>query len=203
MYDEQESREQELAPELAALERQLRGMALAPPRVDRDRLMFAAGQAAGVASRVESGRYGWAMYDASGRPLYITGPSWAAHRFWPAAAFTMTAAALLLATMLVWQNRRQPIVQQIVPMQPAVVASNDLHEFPADRPDRLTTRNQWQSIPSVSSGYLGIRYVALTRGVGALSSEFQSSDNDDEAPPDNRANSTTPRGLLKELLPAT
>ena len=56
MYDEQESREHELAPELAALERQLRGMTPAAPRVDRDRLMFAAGQAAGAASQANPAR---------------------------------------------------------------------------------------------------------------------------------------------------
>ena len=200
MYDEQESREPELAPDLAALDRQLRGMTPTAPRVDRDRLMFAAGQAAGASAKAESGRDGRAMYDESGRPIHIAGPFRAGSHFWPAATFTMTAAALLLATMLVWQNRWQPIAQQIVPVQPTVVASETVHSFDADRSDRLAARNRWQSIPSVNSGYLGVRYVALTRGIGALS-EIQSSDSDDEAPTDDRANSATPRGLLQELLP--
>jgi hypothetical protein len=202
MYDEQESPEHEIAPELAPLERQLRGMAIAPPRVDRDRLMFAAGQAAPVALNDEPGRDGRAMYDEAGRPRYVAGPSRAGGRVWPAATFTMTAAALLLATMLVWQHRRQSIAQQIVPVQPTVVANDTVHDIDADRPDRLASRNRWQSIPSVNSGYLGVRYVALTRGVGALS-ELQPSDSDGKAPSDDQANPTTPRGLLKELLPTT
>ncbi len=203
MYDEQESHEHELAPELASLERQLRGVTPLTARVDRDRLMFAAGQAASTASSAEPGQNGRAMYDETGRPLYIAGPSWAGRRFWTAATFTMTAATLLLATMLVWQRRQQPIGQQAAPMQPTVVAINNSHDIDADRPAQLTTRNQWPSIPSANSGYLGARYVALTRGIGALSSELQSSVNDDEAPPDNRANPATSRGLLKELLPTT
>ena len=200
MYDEQESREHEIALELAALERQLRGMTPAAPRIDRDCLMFAAGQAAALAEASQDGR---AMYDRSGRPLYFAGSSRAGRRFWPAATCTMTAATLLLATMLVWQSRRQPIAQQSVPMQPAVVASSSSHDFVMDRPARLATHNTWPSIPSVNSGYLGVRYVALTRGIGALSSELQSPNGDDEMPSSNHAEPNTRRGLLNEFLPAT
>jgi hypothetical protein len=200
MYDGQESREHELAPELAALERQLRSMMPAPPRVDRDRLMFAAGEAAGAASIAEPGQHGRAMYDETGRPLCIAGPSWAG-RFWPAATFTMTAASLLLATMLVWQDLRQPIGRQIAPLQLATDANNSSHDFDIDQPAQLATRNTWPSIPFDNSGYLGVRYVALTRGVGALSPELQSSGND-ELLPNDRAEPATPRGLLNELLPA-
>src|SRR3954453_7756406 len=102
MYDEQKPREPEIAPELRALERQLRRMTPAAPLVDRDRLMFAAGQAAVSADARQDGH---AAYDRAGRPLRTARPSWAARRFWPAATFTMTAATLLLATMLVWQRQ--------------------------------------------------------------------------------------------------
>ena len=110
MYDEQESREHEIAPELAALERQLRGMTPAAPRVDRDQLMFAAGQAAGV-GRKPARMAGLCMIAPADR-CYIAGPSWAARRFWPAATFTMTAATLLLATMLVWQRQSLQVASQ-------------------------------------------------------------------------------------------
>ena len=203
MYDEQESREHEIAPDLAALERQLRGMSPTAPGIDRDRLMFAAGHAAGAASITNPGQHGRAMYDAAGRPLYATGLSWSGRRFWPAATLTMTAATLLLATMLVWQNRRQPIAEQTVPMQPAVIANSESHDFVMERPVRLAARNTWLSIPSVNSGYLGVRYVALTRGIGALSPELESSNNYDESPASNRTEPTTQRGLLNEFLPAT
>jgi hypothetical protein len=203
MYDEQKSREHELAPELVALERQLRGMSPAAPRIDRDRLMFAAGQAAGAESVAESGQHRRAMYDDAGRPLYLGSASWASRQFWPAATFTMTAATLLLATMLVWQNRPQPFAQQLVPMQPAVEVNSGSHDFVVDRPSQLALRNRWASIPSEKSGYLGIRYVALTQGVGALSSDFQSPKSGDELPSSDHAEPTTRRGLLNEFLPET
>jgi len=203
MYDEQKSREHELAPELVALERQLRGMSPAAPRIDRDRLMFAAGQAAGTESVAEPGQHRRAMYDDAGRPLYLGSPSWSGRHFWPAATFTMTAATLLLATMLVWQNRPQPFAQQLVPMQPAVDVSSSSHDFVMNRPSQLALRNKWRSIPSVKSGYLGVRYVALTRGVGALSPDFESPNSDDELPPSKHAEPTTRRGLLNEFLPET
>jgi hypothetical protein len=46
MLDEQSSEEFQLPAELAALEKQLAGFTPAAARVDRDRLMFAAGRAA-------------------------------------------------------------------------------------------------------------------------------------------------------------
>jgi hypothetical protein len=162
MYDEQKPREHELAPELVALERRLLGMTPAAPRIDRDRMMFAAGQAAGA------GQDGTATFDRADRSLYLAGASWAG-RFWPAATFTMAAATLLLASILVWQNRWQPMTQQPAPIEPTVIANNNSHDLNADEPARSGARNTWQSIPSVNSGYLGVRYVALTRGVGALS----------------------------------
>jgi hypothetical protein len=88
-------------------------------------------------------------------------------------------------------------------MQPAVDVNSSSHDFEFDQPARFATRNSWPSIPSVNSGYLSVRYVALTRGVGALPPELQSSGSDDEAPPNNRAEPSTPRSLLNELLPAT
>jgi hypothetical protein len=199
MYDEQESREHELAPELAALERQLRRAMPAPPRVDRDRMMFAAGQAAAWR---ESGRGGRAMYDREGRPLYVALSSRAANRVWPAATFTMTAATLLLATMLVWQNRRQPLAEQPVPVQPTIVAKNESHDVVMERPWRLAPRSAWAAIPSTNSGYLGIRYVALTRGIGALSPELESP-NGDDLPSRGHVELTTQRGLLHEFLPTS
>src|SRR3954470_10060363 len=166
MYDEQKPHEDEIASELLALERQLRGMTPIAARVDRDQLMFAAGQAAGIASVAEPGHDSRAMYDRADRPMYIAGPSWPGRHFWPAATFTMTAATLLLATMLVWQDRRQPIAERLVPRQPAVIAINDSQDFETRGLVRLDARNLWPPLPSTNSGYLGVRYVALTRGVG-------------------------------------
>jgi hypothetical protein len=196
MYDEQESRKHELAPELAALERQLRGIAPTAPAVDRDRLMFDAGRASVAAEGTKQTR---AMYDDVGRPLYSAAPSWAASRFWPAATFAMTAATLLLATMLVWQNQQQSVVRDAVSIQPAIAVNSDSHEFVLQRPERFATRS---SIPAINGGYLGLRYVALTCGVGALPSDIEpsSADNSESTIKDSKA-PTTQRGLLREFLP--
>jgi hypothetical protein len=200
MHDKQESHEPELAAELLALERQLRGMSPMVPRVNRDHLMFAAGQAAGTTLVAEPTPDSGAIYDST-RLVYIARRSWA-DRCWPAATFTMTAASIMLATVVVWQNRQQTIPQQTAPFQPAIIATNELRESPADEP-QFTTRLRWSSIPSANSGYLGVRYVALTRGITAVPTNFQSSDNDHELPADGGVGPATPRGLLHELLPAS
>ena len=49
MFDKHQQDERELAADLAAVEKQLAGLTPAVPRVDRDRLMFAAGRAAAEA----------------------------------------------------------------------------------------------------------------------------------------------------------
>jgi hypothetical protein len=198
MYDEQESRQHELAPELAALERQLRGIEPTAPAVDRDRLMFDAGRAS-VAG--EGAKQTHAMYDETGRPLYAAAPSWTASRFWPAATFAMTAATLLLATMLVWQNQQQRVVRDTVPLQPAIAVDSDSHDFVLQRPERFARRS---SIPAINSGYLGLRYVALTCGVGALPSDIEpASAGNSESTIKNSAAPTTQRGLLREFLPSS
>jgi hypothetical protein len=62
---------------------------------------------------------------------------------------------------------------------------------------RLTLRSP--SFQRPSSGYLGIRYVALTRGVDALEPSSQVST--DDADPSNDMPQTQ-RNLLEELLPS-
>ena len=88
MHDEQESHEHPLPAELAALERHLAALTPAAPRVDRDRLMFAAGRASAM---------------AGGSPS-VARPQPPTVWLWPAATALMTAATILLATMLVWQR---------------------------------------------------------------------------------------------------
>jgi hypothetical protein len=198
MYDEQKPREPEIAPELSALERQLRRMTPAAPRVDRDRLMFAAGQAAVSADAGQDGRV---MYDRAGDPHHIAGPSWAARRFWPAATFTMTAATLLLATMLVW-HRQAPRFASKGDASPPFTnqASEQLPVKAAPSSRELATSSFGSpTFQRPSSGYLRIRYVTLTRGVGALESNSPVSTDVDES-----SNETpqTQRDMLEELSPS-
>jgi hypothetical protein len=192
MYDEQESREHELAPELIALERQLRGMAPAPPRVDRDRLMFAAGQAAVSEGTDRDGR---AMYDRAGRPLPI------GSRFWPAATFTMTAATLLLATMLVWQRQTLGVASQGTLALPTTIqVSEQPREAMARSPVQFASSTLGlRAFQHPTSGYLGVRYAALVRGVDALEPSSQVSTDDADSSNDTPQ---TQRNLLEELLPS-
>jgi hypothetical protein len=186
MYDEQKPREPEIGPELSALERQLRGMIPAAARVDRDRLMFAAGQAA--------------TYDRAGDAHHLGGPSWAAHRFWPAATFIMTAATLLLATMLVWQRQAHEFASKGDASPPSTNrASEQPRMANAPLPGELATLSFGSSaFQRPSSGYLRIRYVALMHGVGALEPSSPASTDDVDSSNDTPQ---TQRNMLEELLP--
>ena len=201
MHDEQKPREPEIAPELTVLEQQLRRMTPAAPRVDRDRLMFAAGEAAGAATIAERDVSGSAIYDRTVRAPHIAGPSWAARRFWPAATFTMTAATLLFATILVWQRRPVPFPAPGYALPSSTnQASEQPHMAIAPSPSELASSSfgpRTSQLPS--NGYLGIRYAALTRGVSAWRPRSQDSAGDgdsyDETP-------RTQRKMLEELLPS-
>jgi hypothetical protein len=181
MFHAQEPDEFQLPSELAALERQLAGLSPAAVRVDRDRLMFAAGKAAAGAGNV--------------RVV-------SAHWFWPAATALSTAAMIFLAATLAWQRDAEqlaakPQAAEVVvdagdgAARPAVV--ND-----AVQADRLAViRGTWPWSARPTSGYLGLRYVALTEGVGAIGDRpIAINGAPDEPPPP-----ATARELLKELLP--
>jgi hypothetical protein len=139
MYDEHEKYEPSLPRELAELERQLASLTPAAPNIERDRMMFAAG----VASM------------RPGRPGYIAEPSWLGVRFWQSATAVATAASLLLAASLAWDrtgqaptSRSEFVVADWVEVPPPFALRQDLDRLPA--------------------GYLGLRQVALTRGIGGF-----------------------------------
>ncbi|HVT28560.1 MAG TPA: hypothetical protein VHE81_11155 [Lacipirellulaceae bacterium] len=188
MFDEQRPKEFELAPDLAALEAKLRGLTPATPQIDRDRLMFAAGRA-GVSRRT------W--------PGYIAGPSWSGRWYWPAATATMAAAMLLLATMLVWQNSSPPPNAGNL----GLASNAKTGPFPTDvAPSAVDSALPptliWNSAPSSTSGYLAMRYIALTQGVGALPDPSASSGGRDSSADSESAKPATARNLLDELLPS-
>jgi hypothetical protein len=154
MFDEREPAEPELTPDLQAIEGQLARLTPAAARVDRDRLMFEAGKVAA--------RPSW--------PGYIAGPAWHGGLMWPAMTTLMTAASLMLAVSLVWQRhsfevalqkRSQTVsVVQVAEQRPAEVLS------PKAQPSLATA--EWTTFRQPATGYLGIRYAALTRGVNAI-----------------------------------
>jgi hypothetical protein len=202
MYDEQESPEPDVAPELMALERQLRGMSPAMPRIDRDRLMFAAGEATG-ASLAEAGHDGRAMYDRAGHPLNIAGPSWASRRLWPAAAVTMTAATLLLAVLLIWQQQSFKVASHGDEQLPTTIPVSEQPRMAmADSLDRLEMSPLGSPAfqQFTRNGYLSVRYVALRRGVDALEQTFQATVGDRDS---SSEKPRTQRNMLEELLPSS
>ncbi len=156
MFDEREPAEPELTPDLQAIEGQLARLTPVAVRVDRDRLMFEAGK---VAARPR-----W--------PGYIAEPSWLGERVWPAAAMLMTAASLLLAVSLVWQRHSFELALQEL-HRPAIAPQIASEQRPAASPPPaapdISTAN-WIALRQPTTGYLGVRFTALTRGVDAIDS---------------------------------
>jgi hypothetical protein len=181
MFDKSESGKFELTAELAALERQLAGLMPLPPRVDRDRLMFAAGRAAGRAVSTEQ--------RARGRIAWL----------WPAATATMTAASLLLAAMLVWQKELHSDARYAVKPKAAIEAPVTTEVAEVNHLANEVDARLWTA--RATSGYLGLRHLALTKGVGALEPETLTANGhatSADAPP--RPEPATARDLLDELL---
>ena len=179
MFDQHASDEFRLPAELAGLERQLSELRPAAPRVDRDRLMFAAGQASAT------------------RPKWLVEPSWLGARFWPTAAATLAAASIALAAVVAWQSTELAAIKQHDDASSVAMAKVD-EPLADDVPTEIgPLADRWPWLDQTPPGYLGLRYVALTRGVGALERPLPPTANGDldEAPP------ATSRTLLKELLP--
>lgn len=208
MFDEHEPAEFALTPDLAAIERQLARLTPAAPRIDRDRLMFAAGRDAAISAQRLCQTEPSPNPSLHGRgsdaaaTLRVAGP----HRwFWPAATATMTAATLLLATMLVWQRAAQPVAaQSATPPLPTTVATAPPDQT-VDATGSITLATAqpenfgWPMVSPPTTGYLGLRYIALTRGVGELEKHNRTANSDFNTSGNTPA---TQRELLRELLPS-
>jgi hypothetical protein len=197
MFDERESKQFEIAAELKMLEQQLAALKIAAPSIDRDRLMFAAGRAAAekaaAEKTAEAGRLGNMPESTSlGRRRW----------YWPAATATMTAATVLLASMQVWREREATVVRPVVVAPSAAEVREPPHAAVARTPDFEPGHvSYWQFASPPTSGYLGIRYIALTKGVGAIPSGDASGGSSVAAKNEQRASPATVRGLLDEYVP--
>jgi hypothetical protein len=186
MSQEQEPNEFPLPAELAALEQRLAAFTPAAVRVDRDRLMFAAGRVAAV---------------VGGSPSVVR-PQPHTAWYWPAATVLMTAASILLAVMLVRQTEWRPMTAK--PAASHLVGTSDNTVKPAAGSDSIqfdqlaADRGSWPWSARPTSGYLALRYVALTQGVGAIGGRPAAANGvpDEPTPP------PTARELMEELLPA-
>lgn len=191
MSDDQESRKLELAPELVAVQNQLANLTPKALRIDRDQLMFNAGRAAERAAIVAASRDAGTVAKQWSDPVRV-GPSTSSvrsGRFWPAATATMTAATVVLSAMLLRHAPSLPIANVVT--TPPATTSVEV----ASAPGRPTFARTWISPPT--TGYLGARNTALSRGVGALANEF-----DVYVPASSkRPEPATARELREELLP--
>lgn len=193
MFDDETS-EPKLNPELEAIERQLARLTPVAPRVDRDRLMYMAGIAAAAQPR---------GLGHIAEPFGLGVRRW----LWPAATALMTAASLLLATMLVWQRRTYELAlqspagsQQLAganASQTAVVPAIATSTAPSGSAAIVQVARS--SVLQPKPGYLGIRYIALTHGVTAIETLDRTTGTHRDSIPQNEP---TQRDLLRELLPA-
>jgi hypothetical protein len=183
MFDEQEPGKFEVTPELAAVERKLADLTPMAPRIDRAQLMYNAGRAAALATQASRVVRSAERAECSDPDLLKT------HYFWPAATVTMTAATILLSAMLVRQHSTQSVTQKVV--QPQVSAVADTSNIPLEQ---ISARS-WAA--QSTRGYLGLRRVALTRGISSNALEFNFS----LPATQSQAKPATARELLNELLP--
>jgi hypothetical protein len=158
-------------PELAAFEAALGGLRPQPAAVDRDRVMFRAGQAAAARPRSR-----WRIMAVCSGPLAL-------------------AANLLLAitlSVLLVAHRKQPIVERIVvaPTYPAAPSG-----LPGENP------LAFRQTPELTAGsdlgrYLKLRREILEHGVDALPEAVSGASGDHEIlTPDSGR-----RGVLEKLL---
>jgi hypothetical protein len=199
MFDEREPERIELSAELAALERQLTAMNPAAPRIDRDRLMFEAGRAAALAGSEPSPNPSLQGRGATlAASLRVAG---ARNWFWPAATAAMTAATVVLATMLVWQRHSWQVasVKDNSSTAPTQIAQQSAAVAEETLPNADFRTASWPPFAEPSSGYLGVRNVALTRGLGALPTEFRARGGDRSQR--SRTKPATARELLDEMAP--
>jgi hypothetical protein len=159
MLDEREPAEPELTPDLKAIEGKLARLVPAGARVDRDRLMYEAGRAATVAVNEP-----FPSPSLQGR-----GSVWV----WRGVSAFMTAASLMLGTMLVWQRHsfEMALQQQNQPViAPQLASVQQPAGSPRLAPPDIRTAN-WIALRQPATGYLGVRFTALTRGVDAIDSD--------------------------------
>jgi hypothetical protein len=154
----------------AAIERQLAGYVPTPPRLNRDRLMFLAGQASAVSPT------------ADGRERRVDAAAIRSNWLWPAATAALAATSLALAMALF--NRPASQVQIVYVPQPAAEVkatdksdNTDLTKQPRQIDSDLvvaqsqpTAHPARRRAPMPANNYLRSRDVALHLGLDALGS---------------------------------
>lgn len=182
--------------ELEAIERALAALAPAPPRVDRDRLMFLAGQASVIADSRPSAPEPRTLNPNALIPAKGSGFRVQWGSLWPATSAALAATSLSLAIALLM--RPAPQIQVVYRDQPVAVPGAAVQSpLPVQPPaPSLVAAAASRTPPSdlSSHNYLRTRDVALRLGLDALGT-FKSAGGDDSPVP-------TYRSLLESLSPA-
>jgi len=214
------SSEDQLPKELIELERSLANLEPAPSRVNRDRLMFAAGVACGLerVSRKDdlsgsspAGVLTTLQKSLQNRPRGLS----KLHRIptWPIATAASLLVACLFAALYAIESRRGPVtirevvyVERSVSPQDSLLATEENSQVPtraADNPERNIYYSEHQqpafyyaAFNSDYLNYLALRQLAIARGIDALPQrEYLGSTDPPSSPP-------VAFELLKELLPS-
>ena len=169
-------------PELRPIEQTLASLAPAPPRVDRDRLMFLAGQASVIS-------------DSRPPTSDLRLPT---HRAWLWPASTAALAATLLALAVALLVRTAPtetiVYRDRLVTAPAAAPQSPLSVQPPAPPLLAAAASRTTPSNLSSHNYLRTRDVALRHGLDALGT-FPSAGGDDSPVP-------TYRSLLDSFSPA-
>ena len=181
------------AQEQSAIERALATVAPAPPRIDRERLMFLAGAASATAESQNATE--GVPYSADLRPL-TSGADWR----WPAATVALAATSLALAIALL--IRPTPAERIVYVAQPVRAADQAIPEDKTVRPSsevpqiaQATTGKLALAASVPQHNYLRSRDVALRLGLDALGTLPSGGDSDEPSP--------TYRSLLESLSPSS
>lgn len=159
--------------ELTSIEQSLAGIAPREPRVDRDRLMFLAGQASGQGSE----------FRVQGSGATVEAPRWRKAWLWPATTAALGATSLALAIALGVQSAAPPQIVYVerpapetaLPAMSPQVAKTDTTPLPdsmaANAAEAPRPAPRSVAAPQVpADNYLRSREVALRMGVDALGS---------------------------------
>jgi hypothetical protein len=137
---------EELAEELKSIEAALRGLSPASGRLDRDRLMYLAGQASAVASEARQSATRVASYRRYG---------------WPLATATSLLLAMTLGGMLIFSPRAGERIVYVD--RPNTGGSIAVTQFPASPVEVSSSTSQ----PN-QSDYIQLRNLVLARGIDAM-----------------------------------
>jgi hypothetical protein len=173
---------------LDPVERVLAGCTPAPPQVDRDRLMFLAGQASAVAGQA---------HETSGSIVASRSERTTRRRWlWPVSTAALAATSLALAVALLVRPMPQPQVvyrdRPVLVQPPRGIQSPRAHERDVAQQPVLPSPRLAEG-PATHGGYLQTRGVALRIGLDGLGSPAGGS---------HAANPATYLDLLKALAGA-